>query len=126
MDKVTRNSVFGIGVALTLVCGYFAIYAFFCAILDEDPESWGIFLGSVVGFGVGCFYFFVCFPPRIATILHNFITYVVQALRSGGKQILCDIIKWTIIIIIAAIVFTIAYRIAISSSNGPVGYIAPY
>jgi len=38
--------------------------------------------------------------------------YITDALYSGGKQMLCDIIKWTIVIIIAAIVFTIAYKIA--------------
>ena len=36
----------------------------------------------------------------------------------GGKQMLSDIIKWIIIIIIGAIVFAIAYRIAIKSPMG--------
>jgi uncharacterized membrane protein len=39
-------------------------------------------------------------------------SYIMDALHSGGKQMLCDIIKWTVIIIIAAVVFTIAYKIA--------------
>ena len=43
--------------------------------------------------------------------------YIADALRLGGKQMLCDIIKWTIILIIAAIVFTTVYRIAISSKD---------
>jgi hypothetical protein len=38
-------------------------------------------------------------------------SYIVEALRYGGKKMLCDIMKWTIIIIIAAIVFGITYRI---------------
>lgn len=38
--------------------------------------------------------------------------YITDALYAGGKQMLCDIIKWTIIIIIAAAVFTVAYKIA--------------
>lgn len=38
-------------------------------------------------------------------------SYIAEAFRYGGKQMLCDIMKWTIIIIIAAIVFGIAYRI---------------
>ena len=34
----------------------------------------------------------------------NQITYYIkEALRGNGKQMLCDIIKWTIIIIIATI-----------------------
>jgi len=48
--------------------------------------------------------------------LHNrfnrVLSYIAEAFRYGGKQMLCDIIKWTIIIIIAAIVFGITYRIA--------------
>ncbi len=38
-------------------------------------------------------------------------SYIAESFRYGGKQMLSDIIKWTIIIIIAAIVFGIAYRI---------------
>lgn len=37
--------------------------------------------------------------------------YIAETFRYGGKQMLCVIIKWTIIIIIAAIVFGITYRI---------------
>ena len=47
-----------------------------------------------------------------STICH----YIAEPFRYGGKQMLCDIIKWTIIIIIAAVVFGITYRIA---TNGP-------
>ena len=39
------------------------------------------------------------------------VSYVTDALRYGGKQMLCDIIKWTIIIIIAAIAFLIVHHI---------------
>ncbi len=45
------------------------------------------------------------------TILHKFKSYAVEALRLGGKQMLCDIIKWTVIIIVAAIVFLIVHHI---------------
>ncbi|MGB7581393.1 MAG: hypothetical protein WBL85_02955 [Sedimentisphaerales bacterium] len=45
------------------------------------------------------------------TILHKSKSYAVEALRLAGKQMLCDIIKWTVIIIIAAIVFLIVYHI---------------
>jgi thiosulfate reductase cytochrome b subunit len=38
-------------------------------------------------------------------------SYIAEALRLGGKQMLCDIIKWTIIIIIVAIVFLIVHHI---------------
>jgi len=112
MNKIARNIIFGISVALILVFGYVTIYALFCGIADEDPESWGVFFVSTIIFGVGCFSFFVCSPPRTAI-------YIADALRLGGKQMLCDIIKWTIIIIIAAIVFAIAYKIAVSSGGSP-------
>jgi hypothetical protein len=39
------------------------------------------------------------------------VSYTTDALHCGGKQMLCDIIKWTIIIIIAAIVFLIVHHI---------------
>jgi hypothetical protein len=39
------------------------------------------------------------------------MSYTTDALHCGGKQMLCDIIKWTIIIIIAAIVFLIVHHI---------------
>jgi hypothetical protein len=45
------------------------------------------------------------------TILRKSRSYVAEALRLGGKQMLCDIIKWTIIIIVAAIVFLIVHHI---------------
>ncbi len=51
--------------------------------------------------------------------------YIVESLRLGGKQMLCDIIKWTIIIIIAAIVFTIVYNIVTPKGrhlNRPIPY----
>jgi hypothetical protein len=38
-------------------------------------------------------------------------SYIAEALRFGSKQMLCDIIKWAVIIIIAAIVFLIVYHI---------------
>jgi len=118
MNKIVRNVVFGIGVTLILVFGYVAIYAFFCGIADEDPEIWLIFfVSAIVYFGVGCFYFSICFPPRIATVLRNSVSYIRESLHLGGKQMLCDIIKWTIIIIIAAIVFAVAYKIAVSSGK---------
>jgi hypothetical protein len=126
MDKIIRNVVFGIGIALIVVCGYVSIYAFFCGMADEDSESWVVCFGSAVVFGVGCFYFFICFPPRIAIALCKCKSYIADTLRLGGKQMLCDIIKWTIICIIAAIIFTIAYRVAISSGNRPVGAISGY
>lgn len=48
--------------------------------------------------------------------------YIAEAFRYGGKQMLCDIIKWTIIIIIAAVVFGIAYRIATKGSSAWRGF----
>jgi hypothetical protein len=39
------------------------------------------------------------------------VSYTTDALHCGGKQMLCDIIKWTIIIIVAAIVFLIVHHI---------------
>jgi hypothetical protein len=107
MNKIIRNIVFGIGVALALVCGFVSIYAFYCGVVDEDPESWVAFFVFAVGSGIGDVLLFVFCPPRIAA-------YIADAFRLGGKQMLCDIIKWTIIIVIVAIVFTIAYKIAIS------------
>ena len=50
-------------------------------------------------------------PHKFATALRESKSYAVEALRLGGKQMLCDIIKWTIIIIIAAIVFLIVHHI---------------
>lgn len=47
-------------------------------------------------------------------IIRKSKSYIAESLHLGGKQMLCDIIKWTIIIIIAAVVFTIAYKIAVS------------
>lgn len=46
-------------------------------------------------------------------------SYIADCFRYSGKQMLSDIIKWTIIIIIAAIVFTISYKIATKGSVGP-------
>lgn len=43
--------------------------------------------------------------------IRKIVSYTTDALRLGGKQMLCDIIKWTIIIIIAAIVFLIVHHI---------------
>src|SRR4030042_3782843 len=107
MNKITRNIGLAIGVAIVFACVCFVIYTVCCGIANVYPESWFVF---AVGFGVGGIILFICCPPRIAT-------YIADALRLGGKQMLCDIIKWTIIIIIAAVVFTIAYKIAVSSEN---------
>jgi len=91
------------------------IYALFCGIADVYPESWFVF---AVGFGVGGVLLFVCCPPRIAA-------YIADALHLGGKQMLCDIIKWTIIIIIAAVVFVIAYKIAVYEGHPITGEYSP-
>ncbi len=45
-------------------------------------------------------------------------SYIKEALRYNGKQMLCDVIKWAIIIIIAAIVFLIVYKIINIKSRG--------
>jgi hypothetical protein len=47
------------------------------------------------------------------------VFYLTECFRYSGRQMLADIIKWTIIIIISAIVFTIAYKIATKDSGGP-------
>jgi hypothetical protein len=46
-----------------------------------------------------------------SSFLSKSMSYIAEALRLGGKQMLCDIIKWTIIIIITAIVFLIVHHI---------------
>lgn len=114
MNKIVRNVVFGIGVALALVCGFFAIVCFVCGILDGDEGAWPIFLLFSLGCIIGVF---MMRPFRFANALCKSKCYIADALRLGGKQMLCDIIKWTIIIIIAAIVFAVAYKIAVSSGK---------
>ena len=114
MNKITRNIVFGIGVALVGVCGFFSIVCFVCGILEGDEGAWPIFLLFSLGCIIGVF---MMFPFRFANALRKPKCYIADALRLGGKQMLCDIIKWTIIIIIAAIVFVVAYKIAVYSGK---------
>lgn len=113
MNKTKRNVEFRILVALTsFVCWFFAISYFILGVLEGDEGSWIISLLFSIGGTVGVF--FVTCPLRFANALRKSKSYITESLHSGGKQMLCDIIKWTVIIIIAAIVFTIAYRIAIT------------
>lgn len=87
------------------------------------PKAGLVGLCIVAGFGGAVASFFlilfasltcrvVCSTVYLA--IRKPVSYTADALRCGGKQMLCDIIKWTIIIIIAAIIFTIAYKIAVS------------
>jgi len=103
-------------VALALLCAFLAIWVFFCGVVEGDPGSWSVFLG----FAVGCiFLLYISFHCGLSDVFHSTRSYIAEAFRYGGKQMLCDIIKWTIIIIIAAVVFGITYRIATNSSSPP-------
>ena len=120
MNRIKRYVVFGIGVVLALYCGALAIVCFFCGVLEGEEGSWLVFFLFAVGCAIGVF--LTC-PLQFTNALRN--SCIAEALHLGGRQMLCDIIKWTIIIIIAAIVFTIAYKIAISSGKTPGRRISP-
>jgi len=57
---------------------------------------------------------------QLTTYILQIRNYIKEALRDNGKQMLCDIIKWTIIIIIAAIVFLIVHKII---NTKPLGFL---
>ena len=114
MNKIARNVGFGISLAVALVCGYFATLCFLYGVLEGDKGSSILFILLFLGCIAGVF---LTSPHRFANSLRKCNSYITDALRSGGKQMLCDIIKWTIIVIIAAIVFAVVYRIAVSSGK---------
>ena len=112
--KVIRVIAIAFTIVLTLVCGFISILAFYDGVFNRysGSDTWSVFFVFSLGFiGSGGFLLYVRGPHKFATALRESKSYAVEALRLGGKQMLCDIIKWTIIIIIAAIVFLIVHHI---------------
>ncbi|MGB7582280.1 MAG: hypothetical protein WBL85_07545 [Sedimentisphaerales bacterium] len=111
--KTIRVIAIAISIVLALFCGFISILAFYHGVVDPDRDTWSIFFVFALGFiGTGGFLLYVYYkPPKIVAALHKSKSYAVEALRLGGKQMLCDIIKWTIIIIVAAVVFLIVHHI---------------
>jgi hypothetical protein len=107
MSKKTRTIIQVIGV---LISGFIAIGCF--NLLDEgESEAWYIFLlllSTGTASGVLC----VLLACKALSK-----SVFADAIRFGGKQMLCDIIKWTIIVIISAIVFSVTYKIIVSEHN---------
>ena len=54
---------------------------------------------------------------RLPPELRKLVSFIAEGFRYEGKQMLSDILKWTIIIIIAVVVFVIAYKVATYDSH---------
>ena len=62
---------------------------------------------------------------RLPPELRKLVSYIAEGFRYGGKQMFSDILKWTIIIVIAAVVFVIAYKVATYNSHDTTYILTP-
>ena len=111
MNKMKRNILQVIGVPLALICGLLAISSFICGVLEGDGGAWSVFFFCFIGCIIGIFCVLLTYSIRLENALRK--SFFADAIILGGKQMLYDIIKWTIIIIIAAIVFSVTYKIIV-------------
>ena len=139
MNKITRNISKLIGIPLAVFCGVLAISVFIGGILEQEENAWGIFLLLSLACITCIFCILLACSLKFENALYKSVFGVAlsqlenalrksvsagtlrscqsvfaDAIRLGGKQMLCDIIKWTIIIIIAAIIFSATYKITVS------------